>query len=416
LDEKVSVKAKTVSRPVQDGAPASLFFLYSTQLKTDQRHCEICGADRLELDLLGLARGLSTSPAWKATPDATLVVRQSPRPVLGVVGRFDAAAKARLATLGPQLAAGLSCLRHVSYAQAEEDVNRLASMLIERFGRDELRRVRFAAMPRGGFVVLGMLSYALGLRHAQLEPPYPQDVPLVVVDDCAISGYRFNQFLTRYGRHQVVFAHLYSHPELRRAIEARRPHVIACVGARNLYDHAPERYGAEYGAWREQWVSRLGDDVGYWLGQPGHLCFSWNEPDVTIWNPSTEKMERGWRIVPPELCLKNGGVHTMDSLTVQVQLEGSGPLRPSEQVIFGEFEGNIVVGHTETRASFTLTGVAADMWRCVVEHGNLDEAVVTLLREYDVDPSRLRADLRGFVEDLLAQELLECDGAYPLDG
>jgi hypothetical protein len=416
LGEKANVKAKKGFRPVQDDAPASLFFLYSTQLKTDRKSCEICGAERLQLDLLDLARGLSTSPAWKATPGATLVVRQAPRPVLGVVGRFDAAAKARLATLGDQLAAGLTCLRYVSYAQAEEDVQRLASMLVERFGRDELRRFRFAAMPRGGFVVLGMLSYALGLRHAQLEPPYPRDVPLIVVDDCAISGYRFNQFLTRYGSHQVVFAHLYSHPELRVAIEARRSQVISCVGARDLYDHAPERYGAEYGAWREQWVSQLGDDIGYWLGQPGHLCFSWNEPDVTIWNPSTEKTERGWRIVPPELCLKNGGVHAMGPLTVQVQPEGAGPLRPSEQVIFGEFEGNIIVGNTETRASFSLTGVAADMWRCVVEHGNLDEAVASLLREYDVDPSTLRADLRGFVEGLLAQDLLERDGVYSLDG
>jgi hypothetical protein len=120
--------------------------------------------------------------------------------------------------------------------------------------------------------------------------------------------------------------------------------------------------------------------------------------------------------VPPELCLKNGGVHTVEPLTVQVQPEGAGPLRPSEEVIFGEFEDHIVVGNTETRASFTLAGVAADMWRCVVEHGNLDEAVASLLREYDVDPSTLRADLRTFVESLLAQDLLDRDGAYSLDG
>ncbi len=401
---------------MQDGVPASLFFLYSPELNTDQNFCEICGAERLELDLLDLARGLSTSPAWKATPNATLVVRRDSRPALGVVGRFDAAAKARLATLGPQLAAGLSCLRYVSYAQAEEDARRLASMLIERFGRDELRRFRFSAIPRGGFVVLGMLSYALGLRAAQLEPPYPQDVPLVVVDDCAISGYRFDQFLARYDSHRVVFAHLYSHPELREAIEARRAQVISCVGARDLHDHAPDEYGGEYGAWREQWVSRLGDDIGYWLGQPGHLCFSWNEPDVTIWNPAIEKMERGWRMVPPELCLKNDSVNGVGPLKVQVQPEGAGPLRPSEQVIFGEFEGNIVVGNTQTRASFTLTGVAADMWSSVVEHGDLDGAVAYLLEEYDVDPSILRADLRDFVEDLLAQDLLERDGARSLDG
>lgn len=416
MDEKASVKAKKTSRPAPDDAPASLFFLYSAQLKTGQGLCEICGSDRLELDLPDLARGLSTSPAWKATPGASLVVRQTPHPVLGVVGRFDTAAKARLATLGPQLANGLSCLRYVSYSQAVEDVERLAGMLIERFGRDELRRFRFTAIPRGGLVVLGMLSYALGLRHAQLEPPHPPELPLVVVDDCAISGYRFDQSLARYGGHQVVFAHLYSHPELRAAIEARQSQVISCLGARDLYDHAPERYGAEYGAWREQWMSRFGDDVGYWLGEPGHLCFSWNEPDVTTWNPAIEKMERGWRIVPPELCLKNRAVHGMEPATVQVQPEGAGPLRPSERALFGEFEGSVVLGNMETKASFTLTGVAADMWKSIVEYGNLDEAAASLSKEYDVGRPTLRADLGGFVEDLMAKDLLESGNEYFLNG
>lgn len=412
MDEMASVKANKAFRPAQDDAPASLFFLYSTQPDTGQRPCEICGTGGPELDLLDLARGLSASPAWKATPGVSLVVRQVPRPVLGVVGRFDEAAKARLAILGPQLANGLSCLRYVSYPQVVEDVERLASMLIERFGRDELRRFRFTAIPRGGLVVLGMLSYALGLRHAQLEPPHPPELPLVVVDDCAISGYRFDQFLARNGSHQVIFAHLYSHPELRTAIEARQSQVISCVGARDLYDHAPKRYGAEYGAWREQWMSRFGDDVGYWLGEPGHLCFSWNEPDVTAWNPATEKMERGWRVVPPELCLKNRAVNGTEPPTVQVQPEGAGPLRPSEQALFGEFEGSIVLGNMDTKASFTLTGVAADMWRSIVEYGNLDAAAASLSKEYDVARPTLRADLDSFVEDLMARDLLESGNGY----
>jgi hypothetical protein len=97
----------------------------------------------------------------------------------------------------------------------------------------------------------------------------------------------------------------------------------------------------------------------------------------------------------------------MEPIPVQVQPEGPGPLRPSTHVLFGEYRGNIVVGNLETKASFSLTGVAADMWRAVVEHGNFEAAVVALSREYEVDEGTLRADLRDFVEDLLARDLLD---------
>ena len=407
MEEKASVRDGKVARPARKIAPASLFFLCSTNLETYQRESTVCGADGLELDLLALAKGLATSPAWKEMPGAVLVVRLIPTPILGVIGRFDEAAEARLTTLGPQLANRLANLRYVSYSQAEEDCERLATLLIERFGRHELSRFRFAAIPRGGLVVLGMLSYMLGLEHAQMSPPHPPDAPLVVVDDCALSGFRFDRFLARSESRQVVFAHLYSHPELREAVEARQPRVIACLGARDLHDHAPESLGAEYPVWREQWLARLGVDSGYWLGKPEHLCFPWNEPDVTVWNPATERIERGWRIVPPDLCLKNRPVTGTELIPVQVQPEGMGPLRPSERVIFGEFEASIVVGNMETKESFTLTGVAADMWKAVVEHGDLDEAAASLSEEYETDQSTLRADLRSFVKDLMGMDLLE---------
>ena len=340
-------------------------------------------------------------------PGATLVVRPTPRPVLGVVGHFDAAAEARLARLGPQLGDALAHLRYVSYSQAEEDCELLATRLVERFGRDELRRFCFVAIPRGGLIVLGMLSYVLGLEHSQLESPHPPDVPLVVVDDCALSGYRFGGFLSRCKSPRVVFAHLYSHPDLRGAIETREPRVMGCVAAQDLHDRAPALHGEGYAAWRELSLERFGDDAGYWGGLPDHLCFPWNEADVTFWNPITERFERGWCIVPPELCIKNRPALGMEPIPVQVQPEGPGPLRPSTHVLFGEYRGNIVVGNLETKASFSLTGVAADMWRAVVEHGNFGAAVVALSREYEVDEGTLRADLRDFVEDLLARDLLD---------
>jgi Coenzyme PQQ synthesis protein D (PqqD) len=392
-----------------------LYFLYTGDLGTDQRSQVARGADGLEFDLTTLARGLSTSHAWKDMPGAILLVRSTPLPVLGVVGHFDAAAEARLARLGPQLAGALAHLRYVSYAQAEEDCELLATRLVERFGREELRRFSFTAIPRGGLIVLGMLAYVLGLEHTQLEPPYPPEAPMVVVDDCALSGYRFGRFMSRWESRRAVFAHLYSHPDLRSAIEGREPRVIGCVAARDLHDRAPALHGEGYGVWRERQRDKLGDDAGYWVGLPDHLCFPWNEADVTFWNPVAEWFERGWSVVPPESCLKNRPAPGMEPIPVQVQPEGPGPLGPSPRVLFGEYGEDIVVGNMETKASFSLTGVAADMWKAVVEHGSLEAAVAALSNEYEVDEGVLRADLKGFVEDLLARDLLERsdDATFP---
>lgn len=361
-----------------------------------------------EASLRALASALSNSPLWAESPSAALVVRPEPEPMLGVVGYFDAVERARLEGLRWQLENSLPRLRYVGYEQAEEDCELLAERLVERFGCEELRSFRFTAIPRGGFIVLGMLSYILGLRQSQLEIPHPPDAPLVIVDDCALSGVRFGRFIQGLESQRVTFAHLYSPSGLRHAIESDGRREVTCVSARELQDHAPGVQGEDYPAWRERWMSRM-DSRGYWVCQPDHLCFAWNEPDTSLWNPVIEREEEGWRLVPPELCLKNRPTPGAEPLRVQVQPEGMGPLKPASRVLFGELEGQIVLGDLSTDESFVLEGVGADMWRAVVEHGNLDGAADALLREYEVDGSTLRADLRGFVEDLLAQGVLVDD-------
>lgn len=151
------------------------------------------------------------------------------------------------------------------------------------------------------------------------------------------------------------------------------------------------------------------DSRGYWVGQLDHVCFAWNEPDIGIWNPVTEREESGWRLVPPELCLKNRLAPGAEPVQVQVQPGGKGPLKPSSHVLFGELEEQLLVGDLQTGEGFALESVGADMWRSIVEYGNPDEAADALLRDYEVDGPTLRADLREFVENLLSRGLLVSD-------
>ncbi len=192
-------------------------------------------------------------------------------------------------------------LRYVDYRQAEQDCEILAAKILERWSRSELEGASFAAIPRGGLIVLGMLSYALGLKTAQLrEGPGP----LFLVDDCALTGARFASRLKTTDHREVVFVHLYSHPDLRRAIEEKEERVVACVAARDLTDMAPESFPdpERLAEWRRKWRERLGER--YWYGQPEPVCFAWNEPDRPFWNEATGEVEDGWRLLPPHLCLK----------------------------------------------------------------------------------------------------------------
>ncbi len=354
--------------------------------------------------LLALAQALAASPLWMKMRKGIIVVRSSPSPTLGVIGYFDEEAMDRVKALSWQLSYALGHLRYVSYKRAEQLCAELAAKLKQRLG-DGLNDSCFVGIPRGGLIVLGMLAYELGLKHRQLIPPFPPEATLVVVDDCSLSGARFRSFLERCRSRRVLFAHLYSHPSLRAAVEAGEPTVVGCLSARDLDDQAPERMGEGYDAWRRRWLARSGDRT-YWLGQPDHICFAWNEPDISIWNSAREAEESGWRVVPPDLCLKNRSAHGRKTDRVQLQPEGSGPLRPGPHTLFGELEGQIVVANARTGESNCLTGVAADMWRSIVECGNRDEVVRSLLDRYEIDERTLKTDLEAMIGQLSAAGLL----------
>ncbi len=291
-------------------------------------------------------------------------------------------------------------LRLVTYQQAEAETERLASRLVETFGK-EARRLRYTAIPRGGLIVLGMLSYILDLDRDVLLTD--GEGPLVVVDDCSITGARFGRLLQRIDDGEVIFAHLYSHPDLRANILQRESRVIACLASRDLGDLAPERYPdkGEYLAWRERWRSRL-EGTRYWIGLPELVVFPWSEPDRPFWNPLTGRVEDHWRLAPPDRCLKNRarlGVPPRPDLRRRV--------RSPEWVAHCNREDRVVLCNIETEEVFGLEGVAAEMWRALAAYGDLDAVVEYLLELYDVEEPRLRHDLDTFLEVMVAKGLLQ---------
>lgn len=365
--------------------------------------------------LAGLARAIASSPGWRGS-GALVIARPRPRPVLAIVGRFDPAKRARLELQAQHLGSAVAHLRYESDRAVREACCRLAERLRAELGDDGLARARFRAIPRGGLVVLGQLAILLDLDRRQLEPPYPSDLPLVVVDDCAVSGLRFAQVLAQCRHREIVFAPLYSHPRLRAAVREREPRVAACVSGSDLGE--VELEGLAPGAER-RWRLRL-RGTRYWIGRPETLCFAWSEPDRLLWDAAAERSIAAWRVVPPELCLKNRPRPGRPAIPVALQPPGRGRLRPADTVLYADFEDCVLVGELESGVSYRLSGSGADVWRALARHGDGERAIVELEHETDAERPHLEREVGELIADLLDRGLLversplrAAGGAYP---
>lgn len=356
--------------------------------------------------LTALARALASSPGWPEAAEVRFVVRDSPSPVLGIAGRQGLIEPARLNAQARACERAVGRVRHVGHRSVERAVEELARALVERFGIDAVRGFRYAGIPRGGLIVLGLLAAALDVPADQIGTTAAREgEPLVVVDDCSLSGARFAAFLAACPAPSVLFAHLYSHPALRAAIEAREPRVLACIASRDLHDYGPERLPGTWEEARERWHQRLGASR-YWLGDCERIAFPWNEPDRLVWNPAAGEVELGWKLIPPELALKQR-LRLQSTLPprIQIQPRGRGPWHPSSEVLFTWSRGATVVHRLDTGALYNLPGTAHAFWWALLREGTPEAAFRRLRSRYHVTETTLQSDFAGFLEALRTRGL-----------
>jgi hypothetical protein len=362
------------------------------------------GLATVEQSLHHVAEAIALHPLWQEVPQCLGIVRAAPTPVLAILGTFSAKALGQISLQAPFLNQACRRLRYVTYAEATKTCEQLADQLKTTFGSKAIGEFQFYGIPRGGLIVLGMLSYMLGLRAEQLNAPQ-LGAPVVIVDDCALSGSRFYRVLQQYPQQDLVFATLYSHLELRRAISSRESNVIQCLSGQDLYDHGPETMGANYTNWQAQNQARLAGHR-YWLGLPDYICFPWNEPDHLLWNPSTASLEQSWHILPPGFCLKNRPSSGTAALPIQVQPTAQGGwLQPTEHIIFGELNDQVLIGHLPTGETFGLSDKAAAFWWVILKAEGLEGAIAQLSGQYP--GGNLRLELTHLIEQLIQQQILQ---------
>ena len=338
--------------------------------------------------------------------EITFIVQSKPHPALATVGLFDESTEKRLQQMSGHLQSALSRLQYLTYADAEDGCDRLGQALRQEVDAEVLEQVHAVGVPRGGLIVLGMLSYVLNLRHGQLEGAPPDDAPLLLVDDIALTGNRLNRFLQAHPSRNVVVATLFSHPELREAMVRDEPRVTAFVSAFDLEDYDQERsdYDTHKAQWKERWTG-----TRYWTGQTDPVCFPWSEPDIAVWNPETEALEEGLRIIPPSHCLRN--VHATvaaedEAHRIQHQPDATGPIQPPSDVFFGRVQESTIVANPEADVCIELQDTGAAIWHSLIAHGTEEAVVEDLLATYDIERDALAEHVARFIDELVVNHLL----------
>ncbi len=340
-----------------------------------------------------LSLALQASPVLNTMSKAAIVVRESPNPRIGLIGAFDDSDRSRIRALRWQLDNVTPHTTFIDFPELKVACQTLAERLEDLLGPD-LSTYRLAAVPRGGWFVLGMISYLLD----NVGQPGPGQGPVIVVDDVAYSGDRFARYLAEVDNDRIVFAPLFSAAQLRESIVNAEPRVVAAVSARDLEDHAPDRLGDEYEMWRERWSAH---DRRYWDGQPDHVAFPWNEPDIRFWNDDLGESETGWRLIPPSHCLKNRAGVT----PIQHVPDWTGDVRLADDTVYGSIDEVIVVsGGGDV---FRLKDSAASIWRHLSDQETVAEAARLLSDEYGLDFDTAARDIDEFVDRLVTDGVLQ---------
>lgn len=78
----------------------------------------------------------------------------------------------------------------------------------------------------------------------------------------------------------------------------------------------------------------------------------------------------------------------------------------SEEVLFQEIEGEGVLLNLNNEQYFGLNEIGTRIWHLLTENGETDKTIKNLLKEYNVDESKLKIDLNDLINKLNEQGLV----------
>jgi hypothetical protein len=82
-------------------------------------------------------------------------------------------------------------------------------------------------------------------------------------------------------------------------------------------------------------------------------------------------------------------------------------VQPADDVIYQALQDEIVLLNMKDQQYFGLDDVGSDMWKLLVEYGDVETVADRLCAEYDVDGATVREDLGVLIGNLLTAGLLK---------
>ena len=132
-------------------------------------------------------------------------------------------------------------------------------------------------------------------------------------------------------------------------------------------------------------------------------CF---QRDFSFWSDKAQTIESSWSLLAPSLCLKNRPALDSNRDRLFIQPVGSGPIQPSQSVVFAPYQNGMLVGNTTRGECFFLQDIEAEIWLNIVRLGVVEEVVAALSAEYAVDSATLKRDVSTFKEQLKSAGLI----------
>ena len=78
----------------------------------------------------------------------------------------------------------------------------------------------------------------------------------------------------------------------------------------------------------------------------------------------------------------------------------SSRVEPSEDVIYQAMQKEIVLLNIRSQQYFGLDDVGSEMWKLMVQHGDVETVVKMMSAEYDTGPDTIRRDLEDLIKRL----------------
>jgi len=87
----------------------------------------------------------------------------------------------------------------------------------------------------------------------------------------------------------------------------------------------------------------------------------------------------------------------------------SNRVRPTENILIRELEGESVILNLDTESYFGLDDIGTRMWSVLTTTDSVQDSHRLLAKEYDVPEEQLRVDLRVLIEGLIEHGLVKIE-------